>query len=171
MWVSWRHLASEHWGRVYVYGIPWHQPGLVAALLNGISCPGSGPSVVWERPLAFSLQCSALAGCYWPRGQLEGEQWSGQEGGMRQVQEESEEEKGRSLSLPPAAEVSSLFTLFWILTRGSVPLLGRKSPSCQKLPRHFSGHACLAIPKLGNLVSWVGCGFRKTKWWGLFAAS
>lgn len=119
-----------------MYGIPWHQPGLATALLHGISCPGCVPNVGLGKAggLFPAVLCPGRASPEHPQGQTEGEQWSGQQGGMGQVQGDSGEEKGRSLSLPPAAEVSFLFTV----SSGSLPeavsLLGRNDPSCQKIP-------------------------------------
>lgn len=82
-----------------------------------LSCMGSPalalyPMLVWERPVAFSLHCSALAGRH--QSTPEASQRVSNGVGSREAWGKSRgivERRGRSLSLPPAAEVFSLFTV------------------------------------------------------------
>lgn len=76
------------WGRVCRHGTPWHLPGLVAALWHGISSLASAPDFDLGKPAAFSLWCSALAGCQrsTPRasGRGSGEAWGKSGGGQEE---------------------------------------------------------------------------------------
>lgn len=108
--------------------------------------------LVWEKP----FPCSALPwqGVTWSTPKVS---WSGQQGAMRQVQGDSGEEE-RSLSLPLAAEVSSLFTA----SSGSspeplFPSQGGMNPAAEKYLDIFLGMLTWPSQNLGiRCPEWAG---------------
>lgn len=112
-------------------------------LLSCMGCPALAlcPESVWERPVAMEWQQEA----------------------MRQVQGNSGEETGRSLSLPPAAEVSSILTISLDPHRRLCSLLGRNDPSCRKITWHFFLSMLTSHPKTWEFGVLSGLGLSKNE--------